>query len=103
MRYNENHLIELLKDADISHAKVILDIVKEKSLNEESFVSFFFKLKIDVQLALLDDWPYSTDLLYSIINYSKVGSVINKIVNTYNIELDSPKINIEQFFEKVKK
>ena len=103
MRYNENHLIELLKDADISHAKVILDIVKENSLNEESFVSFFLKLKIDVQLALLDDWPYSTDLLYSIINYSKVGSVINKIVNTYNIELDSPKINIEQFFEKVKK
>ncbi len=103
MRYNENHLIELLKDADISHAKVILDIVKEKSLNEESFVSFFFKLKIDVQLALLDDWPCSTDLLYSIINYSKVGSVINNIVNTYNIELDSPKINIEQFFEKVKK
>ena len=103
MQDSENHFIELLKDADVNHAKAILDILEENNINEEYFVSFFSKIKIDIQLDLLDNWPYSTDLLYNIINCSKDGLVINKIVDTYNIELNSPKIDIEQFFSKVKK
>ena len=103
MKDDENHLIELLKDADVNHAKAILDILKENNINEESFISFFLKLKMNIQLDLLDNWPYSTNLLYNIINCSKDGLVINKIVHTYNVELNSPKIDIEQFFSKAKK
>ena len=58
MQDSENHFIELLKDADVNHAKAILDILEENNINEEYFVSFFSKIKIDIQLDLLDNWPY---------------------------------------------
>ena len=103
MENNENHWIEMLKDSDLKHAITILDTLKEDNIDGIKFADFFSKLKIDVQLALLDNWSYSNNYLYDIINYSENGTVINKIVNSYNIELSSPKINIEEFFEKLKK
>lgn len=49
----------------------------------------------------LDNWNYSKDILYELINYAQ-PSVINKIINNFDIDLSHEGINIALLFENVK-
>lgn len=65
-------------------------------LNHDGVVRLFNYFNEDYKLKLLDKWPYSNELLHSILA-SGSPRVVKKILDNYDIDLT--KINIRNFFE----
>lgn len=59
--------------------------------------NLFNSFNISYKLKTLDNWPYSTDFLYSILMLDE-PEVVQKIISNYEIDLSDQKINLERFF-----
>jgi len=77
---------------------------KSISLNMDTsqIANLFSYFNINYKLKILDKWPYSTDLLYSVFKIDHDDSVLSKILNNYNIDLLSHDIDLKSFFERAK-
>ena len=76
--------------------------IADENTNYDDIAKDFCKLDVDIQLSLLENWNYPIDLLYSILKYNEYGIVINKIINNFNIDLASPKVEIDLLFKKAR-
>lgn len=59
----------------------------------------FNDFKLEYKLKMLEQWPYSAELLYDVLKGTRDPKVINKIIHNYNIDLTSYNINISAFFQ----
>ena len=88
---------------NLSH-EVYNEILKRSiDLNKDNdFISNLFSyFNVEYKLDVLNNWPYSYELLYYILRKDE-AIVIQKIISTYNIDLLSDDIDLRSFFYKAK-
>ena len=90
-------LHNLNKDTYDFILKYILQL--KKSTKEISKIFSYFNS--EYKLEAIDKFDFSEELIYEIFKYEE-PSVINKIINKYNIDLSKNDIDICYFFEKAK-
>lgn len=88
---------------NLSH-EVYNEILKRSvELNKDNdFISNLFSyFNVEYKLDVLNNWPYSYELLYYILRKDE-AIVIQKIISTYNIDLLNDDIDLRSFFYKAK-
>lgn len=109
---NNNFLdVVLNANVDFYHASFrhlndeICDALLKRSIELGDYpykvANLFNSFNISYKLKTLDNWPYSTDFLYSILMLDE-PEVVQKIISNYEIDLSDQKINLERFFDKIK-
>ena len=98
---NINWFYATLGTLDKEAYDAIINKAVSMNLNNSDIAELFSYFNIDYKLNKLDNWNYSNDLLYKIIKTDE-PVVINKILNSFNIDLASPSINLGQLFETAK-
>ena len=112
---NENYMSAFFK-CDISNFYAILKGLKDETYelilksctsnlstldHLDELISYFSK---DYKLKLVQNWPYSMDHLYKLINslgYFEID-ILDTILTKYNIDLSSPKINLQNLVSIIK-
>ena len=102
LKTNFNSYYVSLKYLNDDTYDFILNRCFQLNLYYENIAELFTYFKLDYKLKKLETWPYSTELLYGVLNKADDVETINKIINTYNIDLTSHNINISFFFERAK-
>lgn len=102
LKTNFNSYYVSLKYLNDDTYDFILNRCLQLNLYYESIAELFTYFKLDYKLKKIENWPYSTELLYGVLNKADDVETINKIINTYNIDLTNHNINISLFFEKAK-
>ena len=107
------NFLDVLLNSDISYYyasfnnlshEVYNEILKRSvELNKDNdFISKLFSyFNVGYKLNILNNWPYSYQLLYCILRKDE-AIVIQKIISTYNIDLLSDDIDLRSFFSKAK-
>ena len=110
---NDNFL-DVLFTCDVSDFYAVLsslsfdisDKMFKKYINIENdsymVAKFFNYFSLDFKLKILDDFKYSQGLLCNIINLSNDTSIIQKVLDRYNIDLSDDRLNLSNLFEKSK-
>ena len=98
---------EIDDSSTLNHLKKeTYDLLLKRSIElqkDSNYISRLFKkFNTEYKINVLNNWPYSIELLYKILETDE-AIVVQKIMDTYNIGLTNYKVDIENFFERAKR
>lgn len=98
---------EIDDSSTLNHLKKeTYDLLLKRSIElqkDSNYISRLFKkFNTEYKINVLNNWPYSIELLYKILETDE-AIIVQKIMDTYNIDLTNYKVDIENFFERAKR
>lgn len=90
-----------LHSLDYDTYDFVLSYILKLNESPNIIAKFFTYLDNDYKIKAIDKFDFSEELLYEIIKYGEY-SVVNKIINKYNIDLTKYNIDIHSFFNNAK-
>ena len=92
-----------MKDLDNKTYEVILNRCLELNMSENIISRLFTFFSDEFKLYVIENKLLSNELIINILNKSYNTQIVQKILDTYNIDLCDSRINIKALFEKGKK
>lgn len=100
---NINKFYSVLKDLDNKTYEMILNRCLKLNINENTLSRLFTFFSGEYKLKVIERKILNVDLIVNILNKTHKPKIVQKILNTYNIDLLNPKLNVISLFEKGKK
>ena len=100
---NINKFYSVLKDLDNKTYEMILNRCLKLNIDENTLSRLFTFFSGEYKLDVIERKILNIDLIVNILNKSHKPKIVQKILNTYNIDLLNPKLNVISLFEKGKK
>lgn len=92
----------VFKSIDTEECEYLLNRATELNLDNDFIARLFSFFSVETKLHLLDTNRFNQELIINILNISYDPHVVQKILDTYDIDLTNPRVNAKGLFDKGK-
>lgn len=92
----------VFKLIDTEECEYLLNRAIELNLDNDFIARLFSFFSVETKLHLLDTNRFNQELIINILNISHDPHVVQRILDTYNIDLTNPRVNAKGLFDKGK-
>lgn len=92
----------VFKSIETEECNYLLNRATELNLGDDFIARLFSFFSVETKLHILDNTKFNQELIINILNKSYDPHVVQKILDTYNIDLTNPRVNAKGLFDKGK-